>query len=125
MSAPKVTPGKDGELYYTGTATRAEAQAVAQALVAVGYFKRSGVQMVFHKDANGASVSVPFDGDETLPPMMDQATSTVVDGKTVVTHQSVARPPLPWNDPDFLADTASEGHPSPPPRGPFPSPCAC
>jgi hypothetical protein len=53
---PKVTVGKD-EVYYTGSATRLEAQNVGLALHTMHFFKDLGASVILSKDGNGTAIS--------------------------------------------------------------------
>jgi rhomboid protease GluP len=103
MTGPSITAGNKDQLVYSGTATKEDAEKVAQMLVKVGLFHNPQVTMLFNKAPGSASLSMPLKGDETLSPTFDNFSSTLVNGKTVVTHSIQKRPPLPWADPVFLA----------------------
>jgi rhomboid protease GluP len=103
MTSPSITAGYKDQLVYSGTATKEDAEKVAQMLVKVGLFRNPQIMMLFNKTPASASLSMPLKGDETLSPTFDNFSSTLVDGKTVVTHSIQKRPPLPWADPVFLA----------------------
>jgi rhomboid protease GluP len=109
-----VTVGNNDKVLYSGIATKADAEAVAQMLVRLGLFKKPNVVILFHKEPGAASISISFDADESqykvdpkLPPMVDNVTSKLVDGKTVIVHSMekrapLKRGPLPWDDPAIL-----------------------
>jgi hypothetical protein len=103
MTGHTVVAGNKDQLVYSGTATKEDSEKVAQMLVKVGLFRNPQLIMLFDKVSGSASLSMPLKGDETLSPTFDNFSSTLVDGKTVVTHSIQRRPPLPWADPAFLA----------------------
>lgn len=68
---PKVVIGTKDEIYYTGTATLAEAQALGAALQGAHYFQDHGVTVLLDKGTAGASISfVVKDGAWNQPKMM-------------------------------------------------------
>jgi hypothetical protein len=54
---PKVMIGAKDEIYYTGTATKAEAEALGAALKDADYFRDRGVTVALDKGASGTSIS--------------------------------------------------------------------
>jgi hypothetical protein len=54
----KVTIGENDEVYYTGTATKEDAQKLGAALKTDGYFKDRGVSVFLDKGANGTTISM-------------------------------------------------------------------
>lgn len=103
MTSPSLIAGNKDQLVYSGTATKEDAEKVAQTLVELGLFRSPQITMLFNKAPGSASLSIPLKGDETLSPTFDNFSSTLVNGKTVVTHSVQKRPPVPWADPVFLA----------------------
>jgi len=57
MAVGEVVAGTKDELYYYGSATLADAQAVAKALTAASYFRDRGVSVFLNKDDSGTAVS--------------------------------------------------------------------
>ena len=56
-NGPKVVVGTKDEVYYSGSATQADALALGNALKADGYFTDKGVTVLLEKGANGPVVS--------------------------------------------------------------------
>lgn len=54
---PKVLVGKNDEVFYSGAATQAEAQALGSALKGDGYFMDKGVTVVLEKGKDGTVIS--------------------------------------------------------------------
>jgi hypothetical protein len=54
---PKVVVGTKDEVYYSGTATQADAQALGNSLKATGYFADNGVTVLLDKEQGGTIVS--------------------------------------------------------------------
>jgi len=54
----KVTIGENDEVYYTGTATKEDAQKLGAALKTDGYFKDLGVSVFLDKGSNGTTISM-------------------------------------------------------------------
>jgi hypothetical protein len=68
---PKVVIGKKDEVFYTGTATLAEAQALGAALQGAHYFQDNGVTVLLDKGAAGTAISfVVKDGIWDQPKMV-------------------------------------------------------
>lgn len=68
---PKVVIGAKDEIYYTGTATLAEAQALGAALQGAHYFQDNGVTVLLDKGSAGTAVSfVVKDGIWNQPKMV-------------------------------------------------------
>jgi hypothetical protein len=57
LSGPKIVVGSKDEVYYTGSATKENAQALGDALKTAGYFTDRGVTVILWKGRNGAVVS--------------------------------------------------------------------
>ena len=53
----KVLVGSRDEVYYTGSATKQDAQALGEALKTVGYFLDKGFSVVLSKDKDGTAIS--------------------------------------------------------------------
>jgi len=121
LTGSSVAIGNNGRVLYSGTATKTDAETVAQMLVRLDFFKKPNVAILFHKGLGATSISIPFDVDESqykvdpsLPPMVDNVTSKLVDGKTIVVHSLEKRAPLkatplPWADPAVLASLRMTG----------------
>jgi rhomboid protease GluP len=73
--------GENSEIFYDGTATKADAQALATALTKEGFFTKTGELVLLHKGADGTAISIPTNADDGD------------DGDTV----------KPWDDPQVLA----------------------
>jgi len=56
-TGPKVVVGTKDEVYYTGSATQADANTLGNQLKSIGYFSDSGATVKLDKGANGAVVS--------------------------------------------------------------------
>jgi len=56
-NGPKVVVGTKDEVYYSGTATQADAQALGNSLKATGYFADNGVTVLLDKGPSGTIVS--------------------------------------------------------------------
>ena len=79
--------GGNSEIFYDGTARKADAQALAEALTKADFFTKAGEMVLLHKGADGAVISIPTnaeDGD---------------DGDRL----------KPWDDPQVLAWAQSLG----------------
>lgn len=72
--------GKDSLVLYDGTATKADAQALVDALTKEGFFTKTGEMVLLHKGAGGTSFSIVTNGDEGSGDKLK-----------------------PWNDPEVLA----------------------
>jgi rhomboid protease GluP len=109
MTGPGVTVGNKDHLVYTGTATRADAEAVAKMLFQTGLYRNPNVTLLFRKDPGGSSVSIPFSTDETQPAATTVKSSKIVDGNVVIYDTQRKRPPFPWENPALIASMKSAG----------------
>jgi hypothetical protein len=53
----KVLVGSKDEVYYAGSATKQDAQALGEALKTAGYFQDKGFSVVLSKDKDGTAIS--------------------------------------------------------------------
>ena len=103
MTGHSVTVANKDRLVYTGTATQADADAVAKVLVQTGLFRNPNVTLLLTKKPGSASLSMPFNADETLPAVTTVKSSKIVDGNVVVYDTQQKRPPYPWEKPELIA----------------------
>jgi len=79
--------GENSEIFYDGTAKKADAQALAEALTKEGFFTKTGETVLLHKGADGTVISIPT------------SVSDVGDSDKLE----------PWKDPDVLASVQGLG----------------
>jgi len=70
-NGPKVRIGTEGEIYYSGSASRQDAQALGDELQSIKYFTGQGADVLLAKDSSGTTVSfVVRDGYWQAPGML-------------------------------------------------------
>lgn len=105
IGGPRIAAGKEDQLVYSGTATKADAEKLAPALVKVGLLQKPGVILVLTKDASGSSLLIPLKGDETA--RADEEKLTAKDSP--LKGLPIAHATFPWEDPVFVASIESIG----------------
>jgi rhomboid protease GluP len=96
---PKVTVGKNDRVAYRGTATMADAESLAQALLKVGYFKNPNVLIMLSKGPSGTVISIPtwtnsHDDKGSNMPWEDIEFLAGIQGLGVTVAPSVGGPPV-------------------------------
>ena len=121
MTDPRITVGSNDQVAYGGTATKADAEALGKMLVRIGMFRKPRVTVLFERGPDAATISIPYEADESqykidpsLPPMVDNVTSNLVDGKTIIIHKMekrlpIKKGPLPWYDPAVISSIKTIG----------------
>ncbi len=100
IAGTSVPVGRNGRLIYSGAITRSQAERVAQTLLSAGFV--DPMTMMLARSAAGTTLSMELKGDEKAPATSDHITSRLVNGKTVIVHETSHAEPLPWTDPKFL-----------------------
>lgn len=96
ISAPNVPLGAEGTLYYTGSATQAEAKQLAKTLALLG-LQNAGVEAVWDKRHNATTLSIAVGGDENAYAKTPQEAAF---GKEVA----------PWQQDDVVESFTALGH---------------
>lgn len=109
MTGPRVTVGAKDELVYGGSATKQDAQSVAQMLLRVGLFKNPGVTMLLEKTSGSTSLSIPLRGFEAPLSRLDRFETLLFDGKKAAAHYGQHPATLPWTDPAVLGEIRALG----------------
>ena len=108
MLGASVPLGNSGKLVYVGV-TSAEAQKLAQGILAEGLARNPGTVMLFSRTAAGPRLSIPIGRDESTYKPLQLKTSKLVDGKSVVSSTSEPAEPLPWTDPRVVGSFTATG----------------
>lgn len=93
-----ITVGTNDRVVYSGSATKAEAQSLGQALIKTGYFRKPNAAVLLSKDTGGTIVSLITDEKEP---------AKAADGSTPATAPRLI--PYPWENPDYLAGVQALG----------------
>jgi hypothetical protein len=67
LTAPTVVVGHNDRVVYNGTATQADAERVAQLMQKTGIFEPAEVAVLLHRDASGATLSIPLQANGGAP----------------------------------------------------------
>ena len=91
--------GENSEIFHDGTATKADAQALAEALTKEGFFTKTGEMVLLHKGADGTVISIPtnVDGDgssDKLGALKDPEMLAAVQSLGAHVAPSVGGPPI-------------------------------
>jgi hypothetical protein len=102
LTGTSVTVGHNDRVVYSGTTTPEEAARMAQAMVNAAIFKPADVAVLLHRDATGATLSIPLNDKAAAP-------AKVSDGKSGKPAAPSALQVLPWDDPQILTNFRAIG----------------
>ncbi len=101
MTGKTITVGHNDRVVYSGTATQADAQRLAQVLERVG-FLHGNVVVLLDRNAAGATLSIPLREDATPAAGNPAAAAKPADGSSVKVRAPDPAAMLPWNNPSTL-----------------------
>ena len=94
--APSVPLGDGGKIIYTGSATTADATALARAITATGFTRGGGTILRLSKGIDGTSIAFAFPDEELYERRVRPRT------QSALTEAKDSAPKHPWDDSDLL-----------------------
>jgi len=93
----------DDYVYYSGSATKADAESLGKALATAEFFVKPNGIVLLSKGSDGTVVSILTGADDHSRPVKDPVTGPAA------THQEARLTPDPWDDPEYLASIETTG----------------